>query len=189
MRELYRFHEANATLFTNVRSTGRVALVKGRIGEYRGLIKLLSEEHIIYDVLAPAAIGTDRMPRTLEDYDAVILGDVENMNDDLVRLVDDYVRAGGKLLATGFSSVRTAQASDPVEWWGPPAPRDPDGRIELQCLGVAPEYELFPQSQSTYLHIGDADRDAFGRDELRDFDLMMVYQDLMRLRPIAGPLA
>lgn len=185
LRELFRFHEANAQLFTNLRSASRVALVQGSNDEYRGLIKLLSEEHVIYDVIAPAVIGTRRLPRALEDYDAVILGDIRNMSDELVGLVDAYVRGGGKLLATGFSSVR-APGTDAGFGAGEAALSDPASQISLQCLGVAPQYELLPQSHSTYLQIADADRALFGRDELRDFDLMMVYGDLMRVRPNGG---
>jgi hypothetical protein len=185
LRELYRFHEANDELFTNLRSAGRVALVRGPTQEYRGLIKLLSEEHVIYDIIAPDVIGTERMPRPLADYDAVILGDIRDMSDELVELIDGYVRDGGKLLATGFSSVRTPGASGGFGG-GSAGLSDPASRILLECLGVTPEYEFFPQSHSTYLNIGDADRAAFGPDELRDFDLMMVYEDLLRLRPRTG---
>jgi hypothetical protein len=175
LRDIYGFHKANEKLFTNLQSAGRVALVRGTNQEYRGLIKLLSEEHIMFDIIAPGVIGTDRVPRPLEDYDTVILGDVRNMSDELVSHIDDYVHSGGKLLATGFSSVQTAGSDGG-------GLSTPDSRIRLQCLGVMPEYEFFPQSHSTYLNITGEDRSVFGQEELQDFSLMMMYENFMKLR-------
>lgn len=79
MNEIYRFHKVNEKLFTNVEPVSNVALIRGSKEEYMGLIKLLSEEHIIYDVIEPAAIGSTRMPKKLQEYDAFILGDVTDI--------------------------------------------------------------------------------------------------------------
>lgn len=175
LKDIYGFHKNNDKLFTNLESAAKVALIRGSNQEYRGLIKLLSEEHIIYDIITPAVIGTDRIPRPLENYDTVILGDVRNMSDELISNIDSYVGNGGKLLATGFSSV-SAPGGDAAGF------DNPDSRIQLQCLGVMPEYGFFPQSRSTYLNITMAERAEFGEEELQDFDLMMMYEDFMKLR-------
>ncbi|HEX6926721.1 MAG TPA: alpha-amylase family protein [Longimicrobiaceae bacterium] len=194
LKDLYAFHATNAALFTNLQSAARVALVRGPTEEYRGLIKLLAEAHVPYDILDPEVIGSSRMPRPLESYDTAILGDLRNMSDELASRFDRYVQEGGKLLATGFTSVRTSGAggrggeagsgrggqegADPLA--------GPDARILLQCLGVAPAYEFSPREQSTYLQISEADRGVLGRQELSDFDLMMLYSDYMRVRPRSG---
>src|SRR5690606_6777943 len=144
----YAFHEANAELFTNLESAARVALVRGPNQEYRGLIKLLAEAHVPYDILDPEVIGSSRMPRPLESYDTAILGDLRNMSDELVSRFDRYVQEGGKLLATGFTSVRTAGGGGrggPGGGGGQGAAAalaSADARIQLQCLGVASAYQF-----------------------------------------------
>jgi len=181
LKDMYRFHKTHDKLFTNVQSAAKVALIRGNNQEYRGLIKLLSEEHIIFDIIAPDVIGSSRMPRPLEDYDTVVLGDIRNMGEELISSIDQYVQNGGKLLTTGFSSVSTPDNSG-FGGGGRVAYESPESHIQLQCLGVMPSYEFFPQSHSTYLNINDSDRAAFGDEELRDFSLMMMYGDFMKLR-------
>lgn len=176
LREIFAFHRDHAPLFTNVQSAARVALVRGSNNEYRGWIKLLSEEHIPFDVIDVSVIGTDRMPRPLEDYDTVILGDVRNLDDVPLGRVDRFVEAGGRLLATGFSGVATGSGG--VE--------DPASRIRLECLGVEPEYDYFEQAQSTYLQISEDDRAVFGDNVLAEFDLMMMYGPFLKVRPRGG---
>jgi hypothetical protein len=174
LKDIYGYHKNHEKLFANLESAATVALVRGPNAEYRGLIKLLSEEHIMYDIIAPEVIGTPRLPRPLRDYDAVILGDIRNMSDQLIAEMDAYVANGGKLLATGFTSVQAGGGGGGLA--------NADNRIRLQSLGVSPEYELFPQAQSTYLTITPADRAVYGEQELADFDLMMMYGDFMKLR-------
>jgi hypothetical protein len=105
VNELFSFHKAHEKLFSNVQAVNKVALIQGSGEEYQGIMKLLSEEHIMYDVIIPAQLGSDRAPREIEDYDVLILGDVKNMNDEMISLLDDYVHEGGKLLVTGATST------------------------------------------------------------------------------------
>jgi hypothetical protein len=99
LNDVYGFHRAHEKLFTNVESVANVALVRGNGDEYRGIIKLLSEEHILFDILEPSVVGTDRTPKKLGDYQTLILPDVENMDDRLLSVVDSFVRNGGHILA------------------------------------------------------------------------------------------
>jgi hypothetical protein len=167
LNELYGFHKKNEKLFTNLQAVNKIALIRGSRDEYEGIIKLLTEEHIMYDIIEPAAIGTNRMPRKLQEYEAVILGDLSSMDDALVANIDEYVRNGGKLLSTGFSSTR-----------------DPAGKllnsIRLQSLGVNATYENFKKAKSTYLKISDNDKAALGKNEFADFSIMMMYSDFMK---------
>ena len=78
LHRLYGFHKTNEKLFTNLRSVNKVALIRGTRDEYQGIIKILTEEHIMYDIIEPSVIGTDRLPRKLEDYEVLILGEVSN---------------------------------------------------------------------------------------------------------------
>lgn len=86
LNRLYGFHKTYEKLFTNLQAVSKVALVRGARDEYEGFIKLLTEEHIPYDIIEPSAIGTGRMPRQLNEYEALILGGVENMDEKLSTL-------------------------------------------------------------------------------------------------------
>ena len=169
MRDIYRFHKANEQYFTNLQPLAKVALVRGTKDEYKGLIKLLSEEHIMFDVLEPSAIGSTRSPKKLQDYDVLIVGDLTEMDDGLVALVDNYVKAGGKVLATGFTSTKDAIGT-------------PVNKIRLQALGVLPDYETFTQAKSTYLKVSETDKAALGSKDFQDFDLMMMYADFLKCK-------
>jgi hypothetical protein len=167
VNELFRFHKEHEKLFTNVQAVNNIALIQGRGPEYQGLIKLLSEEHIMYDIINPEYLGTDRPPRKIEDYDLLILGDIRDMNDDLVSLLDNYVHAGGKLLATGATSaIQKGELS----------------RIRLQSLGVESDCEIFPQSQATYLKVSEGDRETLGIPYFKDFSLMMMNSNFMKCK-------
>jgi hypothetical protein len=168
LNHLYGFHKANEKLFTNLKTVNNVALVRGSRDEYMGLIKLLSEEHIMYDVIEPSVIGTSRMPRKLEDYDAVILGDVTNMDDSLVLHIDNYVKSGGKLLTTGFTSTRNLIGDST--------------NIRLTALGVEPAYKKFLRAKSTYLKVSNKDKTALGENEFKDFSIMMMYSDFLQCK-------
>ena len=170
LHDLFGFHKDHGKLFTNVQSAARVGLVRGSGQEYRGLIKLLTEEHIMFDVIVPSAIGTGRMPRPLEDYEALVIGDLTGMDDVLVAEIDDYVRNGGRILATGFTSINDGSGNR----------RSTPG---LRSLGITADYEIFPRDQSTYLKVSDHDKSAFGSEEFNDFSIMMLYSDFMKCLP------
>lgn len=170
LNALYGFHKKYQNLFTNLQAVSKVGLVRGTKDEYEGLIKILSEEHIMYDIIEPSALGTDRMPRSLQEYEALILGDVTNMDDRLISAIDQYVQNGGKVIATGFTSTKDLSGKSL-------------DKIRLQSLGVTPDYELFKQSRSTYLKIAPADKAALGPNDFRDFSLLMMYSDFLKVKP------
>lgn len=161
VNELFAFHRRYEILFTNVQAVNKIALIQGSGGEYQGLMKLLSEEHIMYDVIMPSQLGSERTSRKIEDYDLLILGDVAGMSESLINLIDNYVQNGGRLLATGTTSTNDDNGK-------------PMNAIRLKSLGVNPEYEVFPQAQATYLKVSDDDKKALGEEEFKDFTLMMM---------------
>ncbi len=115
-------------------------------------------------------MGSDRSPRKLDEYEALILGNVSSMDNNLITVLDNYVKNGGKILATGFTST-----SDELG--------KPLNAIRLQSLGVMPSFEVFHQSKSTYLKVSDSDKAALGKDRFKDFTLMMMYSDLLKCTP------
>ena len=170
LNNLYGFHKTNEKLFTNIQSVGKVALIRGSRDEYHGFIKLLTEEHITYDVIEPSAIGTNRLSRDLNDYEALILGEVTNMDAELISTIDEYVNNGGKVLTTGFTSTRDEQGKS-------------TNALRLKSLGVKPAYELFTRERSSYLKISDKDKQSLGTEEFKDFSIMMMYSDFMKCQP------
>ena len=171
LNRLYGFHKANEILFTNLQAVNKIALIRGSTEEYEGMIKLLSEGHIMYDIIEPSALGTSRTPRKLEDYEALILGDVSSMDDRLIAVIDDYVKNGGKILATGFTSTKDISGK-------------PMNSIRLQSLGVDTSFETFDRAKSTYLKISENDKATLGQQEFKDFSIMMLYSDFLKCKPV-----
>jgi hypothetical protein len=173
LNDLYGFHRKNEKLFTNLQSVSKVGLIRGSRDEYKGMIKLLTEEHIMFDIIEPSLAGTERTPRKLGEYDVLILGDVANMADRLISLIDDYVKNGGRILTTGATSTNDGSGK-------------PFNKIRLESLGVMPDYENFKQARSTYLKVSESDRVRLGEEEFKDFTIMMMYSDFLKCKPRTG---
>lgn len=171
LNDLYGFHKKYEKLFTNLQSVADVGLIRGSTEEYRGMIKLLTEEHIPFDIIEPSAAGTERMPRPLSDYQALILPDLRSMDERLLRVIDNYVENGGKILATGATSTHDGNGT-------------PLNKIRLASLGVGSEYERLPRAKSTYLKVSPSDKSELGEKEFSDFTIMMMYSDFLKCRPL-----
>ena len=173
LKDLYGFHEANEKLFTNIQARSNIALIKGSGPEYQGLIRLLSEEHLMFDVIEPSVLGSERSPRMLEEYEVLIIGDVNSLDDQKCSLIDDYVRNGGRILATGFTSASDAAGNR-------------RNSARLKSLGIEPEYAVLAQSPSTYLKVSVEDKQVLGPEAFKDFSLMMMYSAFLKCRPADG---
>lgn len=167
VNELFSFHKKHEKLFTNVQAVNNIALIAGSGDEYQGMMKLLSEEHIMYDVILAGQLESNRCPRKMEDYDMIILDDIVNMSDSLVSVLDDYVQMGGKLLATGATSTNDENGKSL-------------NKIRLKSLGVHPEFEEYQKAQSTFLKVSEYDKQALGEEGFKDFSLMMMYTNFLR---------
>jgi len=172
MKDIYGFHKTNEKLFTNLQPLSSVALVRGAKDEYMGMIKMLTEAHIMFDIIEPAVLGSARMPKQLNEYDAVILGDTRDASAGFISVIDNYVKNGGKLLATGFTATCDENGN-------------PLNKIGLSSLGVLPEYHLYKQAKSTYLKIPGADKIALGERNFEAVDLVMMYADFMECKATA----
>lgn len=123
----------------------------------------------MYDIIEPAAVGSVRAPKKLRDYEALILGDVTDMDNDFIAAINQYVKDGGKILSTGFTSTKDGIGT-------------PANRIRLEAIGVVPTYETFMQAKSTYLKVTKSDKSALGGKEFEDFDLMMMYGNFLKCK-------
>ncbi|MDR2933407.1 MAG: beta-galactosidase [Oscillospiraceae bacterium] len=117
VRELFQFHKKYEAVFKNdLKSKARIALVRDADGnqqEYRGWYRFLAENHFLFDAPLKNAV-TEEM---LEKYAAVILPDCPYISDDLGRLFDDFVHAGGKLIGvfeSGMGDAAYAPRNQPV---------------------------------------------------------------------------
>jgi hypothetical protein len=178
IKEIFKFHKTNEKLFTNLESRAKVGLVIGSSNDHRGIMRLLTEEHIMYDLILSSALDKEYFPRKLDSYDALILSNVTEMGDNYVALIDDYVKGGGRLLSTGFPGIYDGKGKE-----------NKVNGIRLQCLGVNSEYQMFPKTKSTYLKVEDDDKTYLGKDDFENFDVLMMYSEFMKCQPDANATA
>ncbi len=166
LKEIFHFHAANEAWFTDVHSDARVVVIRQNGNEFMGLVRILSENHIPYDIMHPDCLGPVETPRRLEDYDVIILPDFRNLSDEEVKRLDDYVEMGGRILATGFPSTED-KLGNPLQM------------IRLRSTGVEASYRLYPQEQGRYLRITPEDKEILKTPSLEDIDIIYLYVDFM----------
>lgn len=116
MRDVFHYLAEHEDVYARARSAAKVALVYsqltadtyaaadpvGRVlDEYRGWYEALVEGHIAFDVIDDAALTEGR----LGGYRAVILPNVASLSDSACARLDEYVAAGGVLLASHETSL------------------------------------------------------------------------------------
>ncbi len=118
VKEIYSFHKKNETHFTHLRTISDAALIYpsvnapfGSLQEFRGIYQMLTEEHILFDVLHDSILETTTLERLIP-YQLIILPDMRLLSEKVCEMMDLYVLAGGKLLTTGFCASLDA--------WGNP---------------------------------------------------------------------
>lgn len=141
VRELFAFRSAYEDDYRGLTSRARIALVTGPHGspdEYRGWFRTLAEGHFLFDVLLLDRVSAPVLAR----YDAVILADQEPIADTTARRLDGFVGAGGTLIASGRTGLRTPDLE----------PRD---RPALGCLGIERVRAILDDVRGGYLEIDD----------------------------------
>ena len=99
--------------------------------EFRGWFRFLIEGHFLFDTLMESAA----LDLPWDRYDAVILPDFQPVSDALARKLDDFVAAGGTLIASGRSSFRDENF-------------EPRALPALTCLGMT-ELRLIRQDMTS----------------------------------------
>ena len=125
VQELFAFHKKHENLWKGLTSKADVALVipetcayYGSLKEYQGLFRMLSQFHILFDVIRDSSLID------LEKYQMVILPDVRNISQSASAYLDEYVAQGGKLFLTGASGT-----CDEVG--------NPRGRFGMEAVGLS----------------------------------------------------
>jgi hypothetical protein len=166
LKEIFHFHAEHEAYFTDVHSDARVVIIRNNGNEFKGLLRILSENHIPYDIMHPNCLGPVKTPKKLEDYDIIILPDYRNLSDEEVERIDKYVENGGKVLATGFPSTQD-KLGNPLE------------KIRLKSAGVEESYKLYPQEQGRYFRVFPEDKETLKTPSLEDIDIIYLYVDFM----------
>jgi hypothetical protein len=146
---LFRFHADNEPWLLDTVDDPDVGLFCGYFSsdEHRGLVAALSADHVTYGVVSPDDPDLDRYP-------ALVYSLEEEPAEALVRRLDRYVEAGGRLLLTG----------------GPP----PDG---LTCLGVGNTPRKIERAAGTYVRVRPEDHRRLASAVLEQLDLLFLDGD------------
>jgi hypothetical protein len=88
------------------------------------------------------------------------------MSEQDVKIIDNYVEQGGKILATGFVSTKNETG-------------DPYNKIRLNALGVKTNYETFEKEQGTYFRIFPRDKERLSTYQLSKLDLVYAWEQGM----------
>jgi hypothetical protein len=118
-REIFRFFQEHQDVYHNLSSLARVCLITGDNQDYRGMFRLLTENHILFDCAYSFILDDGNAEQFLEKYDLLILPGVASLSDRQIHAIDRFVEDGGSLLATGETALS-----------------DEKGRFGLKCLGV-----------------------------------------------------
>ncbi len=154
IRKVFAFHKRNEALYRRLVSQADVLVVRprGLTSEARGWIRVLTEGHFLFDeVLQSHLASVD-----LGTYACVVLPDVQGLSDEQARRIDDFVRGGGTIVATGrtgFADERLAARDRPVlAALGIEAVEMVRGDMRSALLEVQPDaYPHLPDTELLYL--------------------------------------
>ncbi|MCC6455584.1 MAG: beta-galactosidase trimerization domain-containing protein [Caldilineaceae bacterium] len=141
VQELFHYHAANEDSYSGLTSKANIAVIHGphgNIAEFRGWFRFLVEHHFCFDTLMEEVA----LALPWEKYAAIVLPDFQAISDALAARLDEFVAAGGVLIATGRSGFRD-------EDW------EPRSRPVLQSLGIRQVKEIRTETRSCYLKFKD----------------------------------
>lgn len=145
VEDVFGFHAGNERWLTNTVELADIGLAvegAGKTEEVRGLIGLLSQAHVSYELVSLARSDLGQLP-------ALIVPVNGSLGAEAMRRLDDYVKGGGRLLLTG----------------GPVTP-------ELKSLGLSAAGEVRPAEQGTYIRIRPEDKSRLKQPVLAKLDLV-----------------
>ncbi len=153
---LYNFHKDNERWLINTKSAAQIALVRRGDSECQGLMQILYENQVPFAFTQINSeqsfdFAQDGEPvEPLADYFLVIVPDAGRLDSDQCKVLDSYVKNGGKLLIT--QKVPKA----------------------LQCIGPVTLESTRPTEKGSYIRIRPEDRRRFDRPVLDKLDLVFL---------------
>jgi hypothetical protein len=172
MIEVFQFHKRNEKYLHHTHSGNKVLLLHDYHSgsEYNGIFEILTENHILFDVMEHWCMDTEDVPRKLDSYEVVVLPDISGLSDAQCQLLDDYVKQGGKLLVTGFTSTKD-EVGNPLN------------KLRLKSLGAKPDYTAFEKVQGTYFRIFKKDKEMLEHQSFQYLDLIYAWEEGMLCEP------
>jgi len=166
VQDVFQFHKNNEKYLHHTISGNKVLLLHDSQSgnEYNGLFEMLTENHILFDVMEHWCIDAEVVPHAIEGYEVIILPEISRLSDEQCAQLDKYVENGGKLLATGFTSTKD-EIGNPLN------------KIRLMSLGVKPEFEPFSKIQGTYFRIFEKDKLRLKESTLDHLDLVYAWEE------------
>ena len=104
VKRVFRFHAAHESIYRDLRpDASTLLLAGGDRAAFRGWYRTLVESHVLLETMR----GSAAADRDWSGYDTVVVPAYVAMDDGLAATIDDFVAAGGTLVASGRTSVRT----------------------------------------------------------------------------------
>ena len=172
VKDIYQFHKKHEQYFTNIQSNADVCLLQGDgqlRSNFRGFIRILAENHILFDAMESWRLDYEDTPKKLEDYNLVILPDIRKLSDGACKRLDEYVKNGGTVLATGYTSTLDELGN-------------PQDKFRLKAAGIASEYAVQEKKHGTYIRIYPRDKQILKNPSFEDLDLVYVFGDFLECK-------
>jgi hypothetical protein len=162
IQQIFHYHAANQASYRGLTSKANVAILHsplGNVQEFRGWFRFLVEHHFLFDTLMDDTV----LELPWEKYAAVILPDFQPVSDALAAQLDDFVAAGGVVIASGRSSFRNEHF-------------DPRPQPVLECLGIRQVQQVDTDTRSCYLKFESKQGfPRFAQTDLLYVDGLYVY--------------
>ena len=173
LQRAFAFHKAHEGLWKGLKSRAEALLLRsslwGDAAEERGWIRALTENHILFD----EALVDSLRPERLGKYKAIIAPNLKYLSPAQAGCLDEYVRAGGQLLAsgeTGFGDDRYETLDTPL----------------LQCLGIRSIDYVRRDMASSMLKLGSPDASFFPSFRAVDCSVVAVGDVFCFTTPASG---
>lgn len=165
-RRIYAFARQHQDIYRGLRSVAQTCLLypqrsydynQSAPAAYRGAFRILTENQILFDCAHDFILDTAQAAEFLNRYRLLILPEAACLSDGQAAAIDDFVRRGGRVLATGGTALYTELGR----------PRTSFG---LESLGAARVKTRRDSMRSAYFRVDDRTR----LGSLPDTDLVFL---------------
>jgi hypothetical protein len=153
-QEIFSFFADHQRLYQSLASLAQVCLLlpsqsyrygKSAVSAYRGMFRLLSENHVLFDCADGLALAEPGAKEFLAKYDLLVLPAAACLSDAQLQTIDRFVSDGGHVLATGATALYDERGR-------------PRATYGLECLGVDRVNVTRDDLRSAYFRVHDQDR-------------------------------
>ncbi|MHB9031503.1 MAG: beta-galactosidase trimerization domain-containing protein [Anaerolineae bacterium] len=156
IRRIFHYHAAHGTEYLGNTSQADVALLEdsgGGAAETRGWFRVLAENHFLFDLPQTATFARQDWSR----YKVIILPNLRYVSAELAARLDDWVAAGGTLVASGevsfYDADYEARALPALKALGIAAVEDQRelDRSAYFLMDAKPEFTRFAETDLLYI--------------------------------------